>query len=69
MQRLTKSNFGAAWEEAESYSELEDTYNLSGINVMEEAIKSVVSFLGMQPADRSDRVQPDKSSHTLYLGG
>ncbi|CAH1404315.1 unnamed protein product [Nezara viridula] len=69
MQRLTKSNFGAAWEEGESYSELEDTYNLSGINSLEEAVRSVVSFMGMQPADRSDRVQPDKSSHTVYLGG
>lgn len=69
MQRLTKSNFGAAWEEAESYSQLEDTYNLSSISSLEEAVKSVINFLGMQPQDRSDRVQPDKSSHTLYLAG
>lgn len=69
MQRLTKGNFGAAWEEAESYCQLEDTYNLSSINSLEEAVKSVVNFLGMQPQDRSDRVQPEKSSHTIYLAG
>ncbi|GFG30080.1 hypothetical protein Cfor_09505 [Coptotermes formosanus] len=70
IQKVTKANFGAAWEEAAaSHCELEDTYSLSNMGTLEEAVKNIVSFLGMQPAERSDRVPEGKSSHTLFLAG
>lgn len=70
IQKVTKANFGAAWEEAAaSHCELEDTYSLSSMGTLEEAVKNIVSFLGMQPAERSDRVPEGKSSHTLFLAG
>ena len=70
IQKVTKTNFGAAWEEAgDSHCEMEDTYSLSSMGTLEEAVKNIVSFLGMQPAERSDRVPEGKSSHTLFLAG
>ncbi|XP_021940044.1 coatomer subunit gamma-2 isoform X3 [Zootermopsis nevadensis] len=70
IQKVTKTNFGAAWEEAgDSYCELEDTYSLSSVSTLEEAVKDIVNFLGMQPAERSDRVPEGKSSHTVFLAG
>ncbi|PSN51438.1 hypothetical protein C0J52_08977 [Blattella germanica] len=36
---------------------------------VDEAVKNIISFLGMQPAERSDRVAEGKSSHTLFLAG
>ncbi|XP_066994235.1 coatomer subunit gamma [Anabrus simplex] len=70
IQKVNKANFGSAWEEAAStYCELEDTYSLTSMSSLEEAVRNIVSFLGLQPAERSDKVPEGKSSHTLYLAG
>ena len=34
-----------------------------------DAVKQVTTFMGMQACERSDRVDPTKSSHTLLLAG
>lgn len=34
-----------------------------------EAVKQIIDYLGMQPCERSDRVNPDKNSHALLLAG
>ena len=34
-----------------------------------DAVKQVTMFMGMQPCERTDRVDPTKSSHTLLLAG
>ncbi|XP_063218123.1 coatomer subunit gamma-2 [Bacillus rossius redtenbacheri] len=70
IQKVAKANFGVAWEEAAgSHHELEDTYALSNMGSLEEAVRNITSFLGMQPAERSDKVPEGRSSHTLYLAG
>ncbi|XP_049814828.1 coatomer subunit gamma isoform X1 [Schistocerca nitens] len=70
IQKVSKVNFGASWDEAaEAYCEMEDIYALSSMNTLEEAVKSIINFLGMQPAERSDRVPEGKSAHTLFLAG
>jgi len=70
VQKVWKGNWGAAWEEAGgSFCELEDTYALTNMSSLEEATSNVISFLGLQPADRSERVPEGRSSHTLYLAG
>ena len=69
VQRLMKTNFGAAWEEIGATNELEDTYALSSMKTLEEAVKNIVQFLGMQPCERSDKVPEGKSSHTLVMAG
>lgn len=71
IQKVSKANFAAAWEEAaeSGYCEMEDMFALSSMTSIEQAVSSVISFLGLQPAERSDKVPQGKSSHTLYLAG
>ncbi|XP_060527742.1 coatomer subunit gamma [Cylas formicarius] len=70
VQKVTKANWAASWEEAaSSFHEVEDTYSLSSMNTLEEAVKNIVQFLGLQPAERSDKVPEGKTTHTLLLAG
>jgi len=69
VQKVVKANFGVSWEELGEQNELEDTYALSSIKTLEEAVKNVIQFMGMQPCERSDRVPEGKSAHTLFLAG
>jgi len=69
MQKVVKANFGAAWEEAAEMEEIEDTYALSSVKTLEEAVTSIVNFLGMAVADKSDKIPEGKSSHSLVLSG
>ncbi|KAA0203341.1 hypothetical protein HAZT_HAZT008451 [Hyalella azteca] len=64
-----RSNFAAAWEELGPGSELEDTFALTSLSSLAEAVTQVTNFLGMQPCDRSEKVPDGKNSHTLYLAG
>ena len=34
-----------------------------------EAVKNIVTFMGLHPCERSDKVPEGKSSHTLLLAG
>lgn len=69
VQRVWKGNWMAAWTEAAALTELEDTYALTSMRTLQEATTNIVQFLGLQPADRSERVPEGKSSHTLLLAG
>jgi len=69
MQRIMKPNFMTSWDEMNPDCEVEETYALSNFKTIEEAIKSIVTFMGMQACDRSDKVPEGKSSHTVYLAG
>ncbi|XP_061178687.1 coatomer subunit gamma-2-like [Saccostrea echinata] len=69
VQRVIKPNFSASWEEVGPENELEDTYALSTVKTLEDAVKQIIQFMGMQPCERSDKIPEGKSSHTLYLAG
>jgi len=69
VQRVMKGNFSSAWEEMGAENELEDTYSLASMKTLEEAVKNIVLYLGLQPCERSDKVAEGKSSHTLLLSG
>uniref|UniRef100_A0A8D0G8K2 Coatomer subunit gamma n=1 Tax=Sphenodon punctatus TaxID=8508 RepID=A0A8D0G8K2_SPHPU len=69
IQKVLKPNFAAAWEEVGDDYEKEETFALSSIKTLDEAIGNIVKFLGLQPCERSDKVPENKSSHTLYLAG
>ena len=74
MSRMIKSDFISAWDDLDPELEVEETYGLSNFKTIEEAVKNVVGFLGLQPCDRSDRVKTTDGgktvhSHTLYLAG
>lgn len=69
VQRAMKANFSAAWDELGPTNELEDTYTLSSMKSLEEAVKNVVLHLGLQACERSDKIPEGKSSHSLFLAG
>ncbi|XP_056633800.1 coatomer subunit gamma [Diorhabda sublineata] len=70
IQKISKVNWAAAWEEAASTCvEKEDTYSLSSMNSLNDAVKNIIQFLGLQPAERTDKVPEGKSTHTLLLAG
>lgn len=69
IQRVLKPNFPASWEEVGDEHELEETYHLSEIGTLEEAVKQIITFLGMQPCERSDKVPEGKVHHVLILSG
>ncbi|XP_071985331.1 coatomer subunit gamma-1 isoform X1 [Engystomops pustulosus] len=69
IQKVLKPNFGAAWDEVGDDYEKEETFNLSTIKTLEDAVGNVIKFLGMQPCERSDKVPENKNAHTLYLAG
>lgn len=68
VQKVLKPNFGASWEEVGDANELEDTYALS-MPSLEEAIKNIIQFMGLQPCERSDRAPEGKNSHVLLMAG
>lgn len=69
VQRAMKANFSAAWEELGPTNELEETYALSSVKSLEEGVKNIIQYLGLQPCERSDKIPEGKSSHTLFLAG
>lgn len=68
VQKVLKPNFAASWEEVGGENELEDTYALS-MPSLEEAVKSIIQFMGMQTCERTDKVQEGKNTHLLLLAG
>ncbi|CAF4275639.1 unnamed protein product [Rotaria sp. Silwood2] len=68
VQKVLKPNWSASWEEIGAENELEDTYTLS-IPILEECVKKIISYMGMQACERSDKIPEGKASHTLYLAG
>lgn len=70
IQRHNKVDWGGAWVDPNAgYIEMEDTYSLSSMATLDEAIKNIVQFLGLQPCERSDKAPEGKTVHTLLLSG
>jgi coatomer subunit gamma len=69
VQRSAKASFGTAWEEMGTENELQETFSLPLIRTLDEAVRNIISFLGLQPCEWSDKVPDGKSSHTLLLSG
>ncbi|KAH6922665.1 hypothetical protein HPB50_017474 [Hyalomma asiaticum] len=69
VQKVLKANFAASWEELGNGNQVEDTYALSTMKTLQDAVQQIIQFLGMQVCERSDKVPDGKSSHTLLLAG
>lgn len=69
VQRSAKASFGTAWEEMGADNELQETFALPAIRTLDEAVRNIVSFLGLQPCEWTDKVPEGKSAHTLLLSG
>ena len=61
-----KLNSETAWDEVGDEFEKEETFTLSSIKTLEEAVGNMVKFLGMSP-ERSDKVLGNKHTHILLL--
>ncbi|CAF3823842.1 unnamed protein product [Rotaria sp. Silwood1] len=68
VQKVLKPNWSASWEEIGAENELEDTYTLL-IPTLEECVKKIINYMGMQACERSDKIPEGKASHALYLAG
>jgi coatomer subunit gamma len=68
VKRIIKVDFAASWEEVGAENELEDTYALS-MPSLEEAIKNIIVFMGMQPCERTEKAPEGKNTHTILLSG
>lgn len=65
-------DFGAAWEAAaaKGFTKLEETFALGpSVTSLKGAIQSLTGFLGLEPVDRTNRVQSGAVSHNLLLSG
>jgi coatomer subunit gamma len=54
---------------AQGMHEVSETFELSSMANIEEAVNQITAFLGMAPCEKSNRIKPEKSTHTLYLSG
>lgn len=64
-----KGSFSTAWEMLSSEHEVDETYALSTVNTLEDAVRNLLKCIGLYPVEHSDRVPEGKSSHTLLLSG
>jgi len=69
MQKTFVINFNEKWEELTDNFEVVETYALSTTKTLQDAVKEVTKFLGMQACDRTDKIAAKKNKHILYLSG
>jgi Coatomer subunit gamma-1 C-terminal appendage platform len=49
--------------------ELEDTYQLSAVNTLQDAVHTIIKFLGLGPAKSTEKVAEGTHTHTLLCSG
>ncbi|KAL9893990.1 coatomer subunit gamma isoform X1 [Glossina fuscipes] len=71
IQQTKKSNFQAVWDAAdtEEWVEAEDTYSLSAVQTLQDAVNTIIKFLGLGPANLSEKVPEGAATHTLLCSG
>uniref|UniRef100_A0A1B0G192 Coatomer subunit gamma n=1 Tax=Glossina morsitans morsitans TaxID=37546 RepID=A0A1B0G192_GLOMM len=71
IQQTKKSNFQAVWDAAdtEEWVEAEDTYSLSAVQTLQDAVNTIIKFLGLGPANLSEKVAEGVATHTLLCSG
>jgi len=69
MQKSFVPNFQEKWDQIGDEFEVVETYSLSTMKTLPDAVKGIIDHLGMQACDRSEVVPPKKTKHALYLSG
>ncbi|XP_028898366.2 coatomer subunit gamma isoform X3 [Zeugodacus cucurbitae] len=71
IQKTKKSNFQAVWDAAdtEEWVEAEDTYSLSAVSTLQDAVNTILKFLGLGAANLSEKVAEGTHTHTLLCSG
>lgn len=49
--------------------ELEETYSLSAVNTLQDAVHTIIKFLGLGPANSTEKVAEGTHTHTLVCSG
>lgn len=52
-----------------AWVELEDTYELSAVNTLQDAVNTILKYLGLAAADTSGKVNQGVHTHTLVSSG
>lgn len=69
VQALNKATFSTSWDQLGETNQVDETYALSTVNTLQDAVQNLLKYLGMGPCERSEKVPDGKSSHTLLLAG
>ncbi|GMS96132.1 hypothetical protein PENTCL1PPCAC_18307, partial [Pristionchus entomophagus] len=69
VQPLAKASFGPAWNGLEEGETVEETFSLSTVSSIHEAIKKVCGLLGLAPCERSDIVPEGRNRHAVMMSG
>jgi len=69
VQRIIKPNFQVSWDQMDDAEEVKDTYQLSTIPTLEQAVKDLQKFLGLYAQEKTDKIPEGQGSHTLLLAG
>eukprot|EP01113_Clastostelium_recurvatum_P003606 TRINITY_DN1157_c0_g1_i1.p1 TRINITY_DN1157_c0_g1~~TRINITY_DN1157_c0_g1_i1.p1 ORF type:complete len:887 (+),score=324.88 TRINITY_DN1157_c0_g1_i1:90-2750(+) len=63
------ANFQEEWDKLGDEGEIVETFNLSTMKSLQDAVKEIIQYLGMYPCDSTEQVPPKKTKHILYLAG
>jgi len=69
VRKFVAHNWQEKWDEIGDEFEAVETYSLSTMKSIPDAVKEITEFLGMQACDRTDQIQGKKTKHILLLSG
>ncbi|KAH8383580.1 hypothetical protein KR009_009353 [Drosophila setifemur] len=71
IQKTKKNNFQVAWDAADSeeWLQAEDTFVLSAVTTLQDAVNNIVKILGLGAANLSEKVPEGTHLHTLLCSG
>jgi len=69
VQKTFVGNFQQEWDALGEDAQVVETFALTSMRTLKDAISEISEFLGMQACDRSETVAPNKDKHILYLSG
>eukprot|EP00727_Mastigamoeba_balamuthi_P007460 m51a1_g3334 putative coatomer subunit gamma-like (888) ;mRNA; f:379003-382858 len=69
VQPAVVPNFELEWNAMGEEGQTVETYNLSTIKTLQEAVNETMRFLGMTPCDGTSTVPTGSKKHILFLGG
>ncbi|BFF92658.1 coatomer subunit gamma [Drosophila madeirensis] len=71
IQKSKKNNFQVSWDAADSeeWLQAEDTFVLSAVTTLQDAVNTIVKILGLGSANLSEKVPEGTHLHTLLCSG
>nr|AAM29550.1 RE62270p [Drosophila melanogaster] len=71
VQKTRKNNFQVSWDAADSeeWLQAEDTFVLSAVTTLQDAVNTIVKILGLGAANLSENVPEGTHLHTLLCSG